>query len=549
MLDEAVRSGSGDSLTASAREAAEQVQAAIQGLWKAPADGAAFGVDDLCRHTGLSSGVVSAVVDAFTMPEAQAPPREMALRFLSGVSPLRTHPLLRDATGRVLLVHDVLHLAAVRETLEQDLKDAGRWDAYSKHRGRYLEEEAARLLTVHFPGAEAYSGFEYFVPDPEARVVQQEPSQYTKCVEADALVVVDDVALIIEAKAVALTPAARAGHGQRLRRDLSRIVTDAAEQAQRLRERIRSDAGLRLRDGMWIDLGHVRETHTVAVSLEDLSGITTVTAELVRAGLLPPGDLPWTVSLHDLRVISELVARPAELLLYLRRRTGVETTLKFVAVDELDLFLQFYSSGLWVEPDPDAVAAALPGLGSATTASRRRRSSEHGEVIVSLTGPLDDWYAYQLGDSPVPAPKPAMVGDADLVAFVDAIAETAAPGWLAAGAVLLGGSAKGQGQFTAAMRKVCTMTANDGRPHTIAHVCGTTPADSSVLIWMSVPHPTSQRAAEVFLDRYLRAKKHQLGVSRAFAFLVDGRSRRLTGMLYDNTLPGPDPLLDRLVAQ
>ncbi|MDT0484633.1 hypothetical protein [Streptomyces doebereineriae] len=172
-------------------------------------------------------------------------------------------------------------------------------------------------------------------------------------------------------------------------------MTDAAAQAERLRERIDTDHGLRLRDGSWLDLAHIREVHTVAVSLEDLSGIATTTADLVRAGRLPAANLPWTVSQHDLRTIGELLARPAELILYLRRRTDVETTQKFDAVDELDLFLHLYESGLYLEPDPVRIARELPQFGPPTVAARRRRAAERASVLASRTNRLDAWYFHQ----------------------------------------------------------------------------------------------------------------------------------------------------------
>ncbi|MFJ4519218.1 preprotein translocase subunit SecA [Streptomyces sp. NPDC088816] len=388
---------------------------AVETAWSNPADAVALNAAQLARHTGLPQETVTAVLDVFTLEPHPQTPQEAALAFLSGTSALRMTPLLRDECGRVLLVHDALHLPAIRETFEQRLKDANRWTAYSKHRGTYLEEAAADVLRRHLPQADVHSGFEYFVPDPAAPVPQSEPARYTKRAEGDVLVVADDIAIIVEAKAVALNPRARAGDSMRLRRDLTRIVTDAAAQAQRLRERIETDHGVRLRDGSWLDLAHVREVHTIAVSLEDLSGIVTTTADIVGAGLLPPGNLPWAVSLHDLRTIGELIARPAELILYLRRRTDTETTQKFMAVDELDLFLHFYEGGLYVEPDPDRVARELPQFGPPTVAARRRREAETATLLTSRTDRLDAWYFHQLGHTTVPVEKPAMAADAGVL--------------------------------------------------------------------------------------------------------------------------------------
>jgi hypothetical protein len=531
------------------QSAREQARTAIEALWATPADDAALSVSELASHTGLAAGTVARVLDAFVLPQQQLGPRDAALALLTGTSPLRLRPLLRDSAGNVLLVHDALHLPAIREVFEQSLKDAGRWDAYSKHRGTYLEEAAAQLFVRHLPGAQVHTGFEYFVPDPAAAAAQTDPARYTKRAEGDVLLLVDDIAIIIEAKAVALNPRARSGHSQRLRRDLTRIVTDAAAQAQRLRDRIDADHGLRLRDGSWLDLAHIREVHTVAVSLEDLSGIATTTADLVRAGLLPPANLPWTVSLHDLRIVSELIDRPAELILYLRRRTDAETTQRFEAVDEADLFLHFYEGGLYAEPDPDRVARELPHFGPPTVAARRRHRTERIRMLTSRTDRLDAWYFHQLGKIPHPAGKPALTADSELLALVDDITALAKPGWLAIGTTLLDGSAKTQRQYGAAAKTLCAATAADGLPHTMTLMGGTSRADSHVLVWMSVPHPHLRAQGLTLLGRYLKAKKHQMQVTRAAGLLIDARSGTLADMLFDNRPVTDDPQLDLLVQE
>ncbi|MFG3056668.1 hypothetical protein ACGFZP_37730 [Kitasatospora sp. NPDC048239] len=471
----------------------EAARRAWEHTWAQPAAAAAFTCAEIAGHCGLRQDIVQAVVSAFTLAVQPRPAREVALEFLAGRSTLRMTPLLQDGQGRVLLVHDALPLPAVRELVEQRLKDAGRWDTYSKHRGAYLEQAAAKLLLRHLPGATVRAGFEYHVPDPSDPSPQTHPAQYTRTVEADGLILIDDVAIVMEAKAGALTPLARAGESRRLRSNLGRIVAQAAEQAHRVRERIETDHGLRLRDGTWLDLSHIREVHTVAVSLEDLSGISTTTADLAAAGLLPGTAHPWTVSLHDLRVITELVDRPAELLLFLRRRTSPETTMKFRAVDELDLFLHFFRKGLHVEPDPRAVQKELPQFGEVTVAAQRRRADERVQVLVSETDALDDWYFHQLGHSPVAADKPTMNADPALLAFVDAVTATRAPGWLSTSTTLLDGSAKTQRQFGRAAARLARKSRKDRAPHTLALIGGTTRQDSYVLIWMSTPPATIAR--------------------------------------------------------
>lgn len=475
-------------------------------------------------------------------------PLEVVEDFLRGDSPLRVRPIVRHASGDRVIVHDGLLLPAIRERIEEELKRADLADQYSKRRGDHLESAALALLAPHLPGAVIHKAFEYFVPDPDALVPQTDPATFSKLVEDDGLLLVDDVAVIVEAKAGALTRQSRTGHSPRLRRDLGKIVTAAANQAERLRERIVEDRRLRLRDGSWLNLQQVREIHTIAVSLEDLAGIVTVTADLVNAGLLPSSHIPWTVSLHDLRVISEVLARPAELLLYMRRRTEPNVTRKFHANDELDLFLHMYATGLYVEPDPDEVARELPQLPPASVADRRRHARQPTEMLTSRTDELDAWYSHRLGLRNTPTPQPKVNANPELLQLVDALAVRGEPGWLSIGTTLLEGSSKMQHQWAAQGPALAKQTARDGRPHTCTVMGGHRADASFLLVWASLAPGQPIGDAERHLRDYLAAKKHQMQVVRGAVLLFDAAGR-FVWMLFNNSRPGPAPTLDAEVVR
>lgn len=501
--------------------------------------------DDLAGRAGIDRAVVEQVVDLFVTDMETTDPAAIVEGFFEGRSPFRTNPILRADDGSATVVDPVLLTPSVRERVEAGLKGTSGWSGYVKRRGDYLEDRAMALLSGAFPGADVRSGFEYFIPEPGVSPAQQDPPLYTKVVEGDGLLVIDDVAIVVEAKAGALTPLARTGDANRLGSDLRKIVTDAAKQADRMRDRILTDGGLRFRDGSWLDLGHVREVHTIAVSLEDLSGIETVTSHLVGAGLLPSQHLPWTVSLHDLRIVCELTERPAELLLYLRRRTEPDVTRVFHAVDELDFFLEFYSTGLFVEPDPERVEAELPQLGEQPVAAKRRFKKRRLTFLASRTDVLDAYYFHQLGLRATPASKPSHTADPSLVRLVDALASDAAPGWLSMGATLLDAAGPVQrvwGRHGADMVKT---TREDGRAHSVTAVGGRRANDSFVIAWVSRAPQESRRRSSERLQQYIAAKKHQIQVARGFGMLFDEtRSDGPVATAFDNRIPGPDAELD-----
>jgi hypothetical protein len=530
------------------RAAAEELVHAIHDLTTNIAQATIIDAQAIARHTGYERTTVERILDVFTLPEL-TDLDETLERFFRGDNPLRTTPIVTDALGRRMLVHDALALPAVREAIEARLKAANRQDAYNKQRGEWVENTALDLLSGVLPGAEVFRGFNYFVPDPRAAVPQTAPENFTKRVESDGLILVDDVALIIEVKSVALTAEARGGAVRGLRGKLRDIITNAANQAARLRERITTDKRIRLDGNQWIDVSGIREIHTIAVGLEDLSGVTTATTALVAAGILKPDHIPWTVSVHDLRIVCELLERPSELLLYLRRRTELATTWKYRAVDELDLFLLFLDRGLYVEPDPHRTAEALPWAAPPPAEDVRRFDAQRPELVTSQTEPLDAWYETQLDSTIAPAAKPRLIADARLLELVDQVTATGAPGWLSTATSLLEGNGKVQRTFGRYAADLGKLVRADRHHHSITHLMGETSGEHVLLVWACHGRDEDSDTAAAYLLPYLQAKKHQTGAYRATCMLFDPTGRRLLRLLYDNRPSEIDPALDEAASR
>jgi hypothetical protein len=562
--------------------------------WEPSAEAATVSAAEIAETSGLDTAVVEAVLRFFALDISGKSPRDVVDDFIGGSSPLRNHPVIRFSDRRVMLVHDAQNPVAIREGLEQYLKDSPTWDAYQKHRGDLLEGLARALFARVLPGARTWNGFNYYVPVSDAEAAG-EPASYTKRVEGDHLIVQDDMAIIVEDKAVAWS-----GQGQRLRRDLTGVIQKAAAQATRLQERIQQDGGVRVHGEGWIDLSRIREIHTVAVSLDDLSGASTATADLIRAGLLDANHVPWTVSIHDLDLITRLVDRPAEFLLYLRRRRDPETTVFYTAPDELDLFLYFFEAGLYVEPDPQKVRAALPWLPPPTTGERRRRRQQRPGYITSRTDALDRWHYAQIAaaqaeeshytpdttaavpgdtdDSPgeadedsrklgtittdLPHRSARATGAADVDSGSDAVSrkprmvpsplehlvdELHARGvyaWLSIGATLLEGSTEFQHKLAGVPRELLDNPFGDGRQRSVAIAFPGSGEDGWLLVWVTRPQGRDPDSFERDTKDYLRVKQHQLGFPRAVAFSFDETTRELIGVYFDDHVGELEPRLE-----
>ncbi|NRQ33926.1 hypothetical protein HII36_19020 [Nonomuraea sp. NN258] len=542
------RQGEAQPSTEEHRIAAQKVFDAVQGLTTNIDHATVIDPEAIAQRTGYERSTVETILEAFSLPSLTEVD-EILGRFFQGDNPLRVAPIVTGAQGRRMLVHDGLALPAVREVIETRLAAANRWDAYKRNRGEWVEKTAIDLLAGVLPGAQVFRGFNYFVPDPKAAILQTEPEKFTKRVEGDGLMLIDDVALLIEVKAVALTAEARGGVARRLRGKLRDIVTDAANQAERLRERIITDKRIRLDDDQWIDVSGVREIHTIAVGLEDLSGVTTATTMLLAAGILKPDHIPWTVSVHDLRIVCELLDHPSELLLYLRRRTEPEATWKYRAVDELDLFLLFLHRGLYVERDPRRTAEELPWAEPPSTATLRRFAAQGPEFVTSHTEPLDAWYDSQLDSSASPADKPRLNADQKLLELVEQITGTEAPGWLSTATSLLEGDGKVQRRFGRYATDLAKLVRRDRKHHSVTHLMGETSGNHVLLVWACHGPDEDVDTVVSYLMDYLHAKKYQTGAYRAACMLFDASGKHLLRLLYDNRPPQPDPVLEKAAAR
>ncbi|MEU7212594.1 preprotein translocase subunit SecA [Streptomyces sp. NPDC044989] len=522
-------------------ELTELARAGFVSLFEPSADEATVAIEDVAAHTGIAEERVRAVVGRFRLDLGTTTPAEVIDKFTVGNNPLRMRPLIASDSARIMLPHPVLSVVAVRENLEVHLKTSSAWNTYAKHRGDLLESRTRAALGRVLPGAHYRDAFEYYVPVNDAEERTADPAKYTKRVEGDHLVVLDDVAIIVEDKAVALSALSRGGKTARLRTDLTGIITKAAEQAGRMRDGIERDGGLRIEGEGWVDLSHIREIHTITVSLDDLSTVMTATAELVRAGLLSLGSIPWTVSLHDLELITELVARPAEFLLYLRRRRNPDVTVMFNAPDELDLFLYFFEAGLWVEPDPARVRTAFPFMPEPTTAELRRYRAQKPVFLSSRTDALDQWYytKARAGDDQETAPKPAMPAP-PVAPLIDELQSRNVTGWLSIGATLLSGATTAQHQFARNGDDLLNSPSpsGSGRSLTVPATGSVDPAEGWLLVWATRPAGKDPVSEEKRLRDYLRAKKHQLGIPRGVVFLYDEPTRDLVGAYYDGHI-GP----------
>ena len=291
--------------------------------------------DELAELAQVDSGAAAAYLNAFTV--AADAFDEMHHRYPSATSPLRDRPIIFDSqlTRWVPSVPAYLW-DALRGRFEDALLSSPHRERYLKHRGTYLEEESARILRSALPHSSSWHGLKWTAPDGSDDG------------DIDGLVSYHDCAIRIQAKSGGLAAATLRGAPDRMRTDLGKLVGAAAVQHRRLR-----DAEAKFTHG---ELGLASTAKALSlplqfeaiVTLDDLGAFVTEAFRLVEYGTLEVDRVPWIVSLHDLKVIVDLLSGP-HLLHYLCRRDRLNRWARVYAFEELDWVGHYLVRGLYFD--------------------------------------------------------------------------------------------------------------------------------------------------------------------------------------------------------
>jgi hypothetical protein len=526
-----------------------EARTALTSMMELPGGRAALSVEEIAQSAGVDAKRAQSVLDLFSLSFITEDALTVIKKFLSGDNPFRSASLMRDDNGAYISTGKPIGTDCFRQVVEEALKRSpGKFRRYEKRRAAVSEElSLARLATLLGADA-AHANLKYFRANANIDVAQlgagaENITSLAEQTEADGLFLVEDVAICVEVKAKSISSGARRGNVQRLSVDLRDTVGSATAQALRLEDHIRTNGGLWLEDRTWLDLSEIREIRSVTVFLDDFGPLSTALDELVRAHVIESERFPWLVTLHDLSIIAEVLDRPAEFLLYLRRRTESEVSVKFMAVDELDLFMLFLTGGLWVEPDPDRVSEEFLGVRRPTGHERRRyQESATPTRVMTHTDPLDAWVYFQEGSSTEVAPKPVFEAMPAVNELVDFLQEDRKPGWFRFSADLLNLAEEGQESVAEMMHRLASTTATDGLHHN--SVMAFAGAWGYPTLFMGTkPRAMSVQEASRRLAIYGFAKKHQIKSDRAL-MVIFNEEKQVQSIRYNNSPPDENRQLD-----
>ncbi len=460
----------------------------------------ALSPDEMRTATGVPEEELDAMLSLMSI-DLDADNSGAVADFLNGNNPMRTRPFLARANesgDRIyMLIQPTSLIFNMRELFEAALTSEPTDQAYIKHRGQLLEERGMSALVRALRPETALVNVTYVGADRQR-------------FETDGLLILGEVAIIVEAKSNRLTPYARGGAPARLWKELGPIISKAAQQAERLREFI--DAGNTkihvvssmnadqpssvVRKNWDLDLGNVRQIFTIALTLEDLNYIATITSELVESGLIPAeAPSPWVVNVHDLEVTTRLLTRPAEFAQFLSRRRRASTFNNIQAIDELDYVMHYLTFGLFPEGSLDTMT-----------------------LVQSLTDDLDAWVFYEDGFRETPAPRPQQEIDVETDEILSRLDEYRPFGWMGASLGLLELAPAERKRISHETRRLRDLSASDSEPHSMFFETAGIAGKPLIFIVMSFPPGAKTNAIKARFTGYATLRRYASRADAVYCF-------------------------------
>lgn len=291
---------------------------------------------DLAARIDLSKHVVESVFGAIGLIPGVLRSKEPDHLFLD--NPVWKRPAIKDGAEFLLFLPQTI-VGFLPDLLRELAGEAGLEKRLERRRGRYLEDEMARHISVALPTARVLPGVKW--------------SWMGVPYETDVIAVIDKVVVIAEAKSAVLTGAALRGAVNSARRHVKELLVEPAIQSARLQDILRA-AGEGDADatavaaslGLGIDAADIEQTIRLSVTLDDFATLASAQAELKHAGWFPETLVqPATMTLADLGTCIDILDRPLFFLHYLIGREHIQRAAPIFG-DELDYLGTYLNSGL-----------------------------------------------------------------------------------------------------------------------------------------------------------------------------------------------------------
>jgi hypothetical protein len=405
--------------------------------------------------------------------------------------PMSTHDFLfrsiiKSERGYFCPIPDLL-LWSVRPRLEELLKkDATVWEAYQKHRATFLVDQGAALFEQILVSTTILKGLKYRSDQLSDEHTRQE-------YELDLAILFNGIVFLVECKGGTLPVKARSGKSRPSRDAVQDLILDPSSQLDRARRYIETsqNAGFELPSGISVVISRdtIEQLFLVALTLEDVNLFAANPQNVPVLENHPEATIPWIVNLLTLQSIAHFIQFPAEFVHYLSRRLRLNTIKKVSAVEELDYFGNYLSSGLYFD---DAEIGQYTDV-----------------ALDGYTEPIEAYRRYEMGRSDIPVQKPRQKLPPELATILGDLQKINSQTALQVSLLLLEMSGKARAQVAQAIGACRRKAEQDGKLHDFSTLSKTGEVG---LTFMSSKLPSKDLLSR--LTTFCRWKIEQTGAKR-----------------------------------
>jgi hypothetical protein len=302
-----------------------------------------FKVEEISQISGLKPDVCSAFLKRMSQPFGYRNPK-FPDTFLDPLkapwdyNTLDERPFIERDDTYWLFTNPMVPSVLFHTFFFDLMNDRSYCPHFEKARGKFVERKVRDYMRRIFP----------------EHMILMNPDYPNGEEFSDVAVLHDGKILIIQCKAKGLTRDARIGADfSRLRADMQAAIRSAFDQAIKARKYIRSIDTPTLKMGsvqLQIDGSAITDIYLINVTLMPFLIFATRFENIEEAlGLFPEKEYPFSTSLGDLDIITQLLSSPAKFLHYIERRLAIEKTTFGVAADEMDLLGFYISRGMYFQ--------------------------------------------------------------------------------------------------------------------------------------------------------------------------------------------------------
>ncbi|MBG0811144.1 SEC-C domain-containing protein [Methylosinus sp. H3A] len=394
-------------------------------------NGFQFTVTDITAKSGLPEATVKAAIDAFTCPEDG----NSAFTSLNDFNAANAFPILKvDGDNHILLLYVSLTEALYETPFYWMNGDKAYAAAAMTNRGVFTEEFcAARLERV-------------FGPNRTFRNVDiwENSARKKKLGEIDALVLIGDRAVVVQAKSKKLTLAARKGNDLQLQSDFKAAVQDACDQAITCSKYLLTGASV-LADSSGKEINPtytLKTAHPVCVVSDHYPALTFQAQQLLTFNPTDKIKQPLVCDVFFIDVVTEFLETPLRLLSYLELRARAASNISLS--HEIVALGYHLRQNLWLG-DYNFMALDDDISVDVDIAMAARRDGVNGEK--NPRGILTYFKGTAIGR------------------IIEDIEKRSEPGAIAAGLELLKLSGKSANDLSRMVEKITVDATREGKPH------------------------------------------------------------------------------------